>query len=675
MAMTAALFKKEWLKPFSEMSDLEKLEAAVCILVRQRSGNSYWSSAWAKGRQCFQYMKGEIFTPEEIAYLESEEKVPIQTPRAKTPIDAYMGMLLDTTKSGVVTSQGSEDAPGQDVISTALLAIARDNNLKYKASQTGRNVQVTSVPCWLWIENYDPLKPDEPGICVEQEPWDGVIPDPQWTDMQLRDLNWAIRMRTMSIEDVEARYEVSEARERVRSQILAIQGVDYGTASQRTEAMEIARNNGQLYDQEGRVIIAEMTHWVRMVTRSWFDPITEDHGPIPDEWTDQEISELKQANPHYIIRVANERVLWVTTSTMTGLLLANGPHWNQSGMFPGVPNVPDRIDGDWSGIFEFTMDLQKQGAYMDTEWFHSIRTLSNNLWIVEDDAVKDPDDFRKQITAPNGIIRLSAGKSKDSVHRVENTREQKAFFELVQVCQQEIEMLLVERNFQGGVQSSQESNKVVETRIRQVISRLAPQIYAYHQFWLMLHRTIVKSLRYAVPQGKVFRYLDPANGAIKEAALNVPVEWDVMGEISRVWNNLNGGDYDYIEAEADDSVTGKEYERALLKEFLEAQRNNPPEVVEAAALSYPSRAVQEFGNRLAEQRKAKEQAPPPSPEARTTLTLSGQDIGMAASQKAAAMAGFIKPEDVEQGGSALPPEAEAPTIPGEAIPVPEEQLA
>lgn len=659
--MINSSFRKEWLKPFEALTEGEKREIANLSLRRFISARDYWDPIWSRGRTCLEFFEGKVFTADEIERLESEEKLVVQASSAKPAIDAIYGTLMDTLKDGVVAGNGGEDAPGQHIITTLLKKFERDNLLKMKTYESCRNTGVTSTPNWLWIENYDPNDPDEEGVAIESCEWGSIVPDSRWRDRQLKDMEFLFRIRQMSAADIEANYQVSVERDLLLQQSLAMDGISTGTYAERHRVMEEIRNGGVSFSNTGLLSVFEMVHWVRMPIIVGIDAFG--HSEIlPPHWEQDRIQEWQQLNPEGMITKKVERVLWTTTVSATGALLDNGAHWFQGGMFPGAPVLPDRVNGKWLGLLEPVLDLMKQEAYGFTEWGHSVRTLTNNLWMVRKGAIEDVDEFRRQITAPNGVIEYKEGFTQEEVKRVENTREQRAFLDWQQASAVKIAELLVEKNFQGGVQSSQESDKVVQTRIKQTVAKLAMPVYGMHEFWLRIHRLMVKAIPYAIKNERVFRILDESNGqaAYQDVAVNVPVEWDMDGEVVRTMNNLSGSDWDYFETESDNSISGNEHERNLFKEFMEANANSPPDVLEAVALSYPSVTVQALGRRLKENREAKEKAPPPPPEVKYSMSFSAKDLGMKAGQEAAVNAGILKPDQIEQVGEQ---ESEGATFP------------
>jgi len=626
---------------------------------------AYYEPMWSRGRTCLEYVEGKIFTPAELAEFAAREILPIQTPELLPALNAIMGELLNTGKSGAVAAVQAEDAAGAKIRTIIIKAAERENQLKFREAQIARDTFITSVPGWLWVENFDPSNPDEPGLAVIQEEWDGVIPDASWHDRQLRDLNHATRVRSWTIDDI-ARFVKDPA---IRKQMVyeaESMGASYsGTYEGRATVIQQIRSNREQFTQTGRLGVFEINHWVRMRAGSWYNPDTDEVGVIPQGWSQEELYQWQEMNPNVQVSIRdNQRVLWVTTITGTGILLANAPHWLQAGIFPGVPCVPDRINGKWAGLVEFVLDTVKGGAYAETEYADTIRTLNKNLLKVRKGAVADMEETRRQAAMNGGIIEIEPTANMDDVQYLTNNTPQDAFKIWKEDSRQVLSRLLVPDNFVGGVQSSQEANSAIETRIDQTLSRLAPVVWGWHAFRLQLRRVLTKAMPYALTVHKVYRYVDPKNGEMT-AEVNTPVAHDIYGDVVRTMNNLTGDEYDYIEIESDDSLTGQEFERQQFGAFMEKWGNLPPDALVAAAKNYPNVTVQKFGQDMEAVQQAASQPKPPEPKISATLDLTALGANPLA-QKAAINAGLITQEDLDalsKGAPQGPPEAMLPPEP------------
>lgn len=663
--MGATSFDPAWCKDYSELDETKRMEVASWAMDLVIRDSQYYEPMWSRGRTCLEYVEGRIFTQAEMQEFAAREILPVQTPELKPALDAIMGELLNTGKSGAVAAVQAEDAAGAMIRTVIIKAAERENQLKFREAQVARDTFITSVPGWLWVENFDPSNPDEPGLTVVQEEWDGVIPDASWHDRQLRDLTHATRVRSWTVDDIARFVKDPKVRDRMVYEAEAMGASYSGTYNGRAVVMQQIRSNREQFTQTGRLAVFEVNHWVRMRIGSWYNPDTDEVGVIPQGWSAEELAQWQQLNPNIQVSVRdNQKVLWVTTVTGTGILLANAPHWLQAGVFPGIPCVPDRLNGKWAGLVEFVLDTVKAGAYAETEWADTVRTLNKNLLKIRKGAVADMDEARRQAAMNGGIIEIEPTASMDDVQYLTNNAPQDAFMRWKEESRQALSRLLVPDNFVGGVQSSQEANAAIETRINQTLSRLAPVVWGWHAFRLQTRRVLTKAMPYALTTHKVFRYVDPKNGEMS-AEVNTPVEYDIYGEVVRTMNNLTGDEYDYIETESDDSLTGQEYERQQFGAFMEKWGNLPPDALVAAAKNYPNVTVQRFGQDMEKVQQAASQPKPPEPKISATLDLTALGANPLA-QKAAINAGLISQEDLASLSTrAAPPEpAAAPQFEG-----------
>lgn len=663
--MGATSFDPAWCKDYSELDETARVDVSAWAMDLVIRDTAYYEPMWVRGRTCLEYVEGKIFTPAELAEFAAREMLPIQTPELKPALDAIMGQLLNTGKSGAVAAVQAEDAAGAAIRTVIIKSAERENQLKFREAQVARDTFITSVPGWVWIENFDPTNPDEPGLTVSQEEWDSVIPDASWHDRQLRDLNHATRVRSWTMDDIARFTQDPKVRDRMVYEAESMGASYAGTYDNRATVIQQIRSSRQQFTQTGRLAVFEINHWVRMRIGSWYDPSTDDVGIIPQGWSAEELAQWQEMNPQIQVSVKdNQRVLWVTIVTGTGILLSNAPHWLQAGVFPGIPCVPDRLNGKWAGLVEFVLDTVKGGAYSETEWADTVRTLNKNLLKVRKGAVADMEETRRQAAMNGGIIEIEPTAAMDDVQYLTNNVPQDAFLKWKEDSRQTLSRLLVPDNFVGGVQSSQEANAAIETRIDQTLSRLAPVVWGWHAFRLQIRRVLTKAMPYALTVHKVFRYVDPKNGEMT-AEINTPVDHDIYGDVVRTMNNLTGDEYDYIEIESDDSLTGQEYERQQFGSFMEKWGNLPPDALVAAAKNYPNVTVQKFGQDMEKVQQAAAQPKPPEPKISATLDLTALGANPLA-QKAAINAGLITQEDLaSMSAASTPPEpAMAPQFEG-----------
>jgi len=182
-------------------------------------------------------------------------------------------------------------------------------------------------------------------------------------------------------------------------------------------------------------------------------------------------------------------------------------------------------------------------------------------------------------------------------------------------------------NSEGAAQSSQESSKVVESRVKANTKKFTPYMNTYHDFDLRVTRKMLMMIPYAIKEQTIFRHVDENNNMV-QVEVNKPVERDMMtGDPTRIVNNLLNAKYDYIAAVTDDSMDAKEFEIA---QFLEITRDNlqytPQEFWIPMLRSVGNRFALKYADKLEEvQEQMKEQEPPKEPM-KISFSINSEDV-------------------------------------------------
>lgn len=630
------------------------------------SDSRYYDRAYKIGRACQLAITGRILSDEEIQELEDSDKIPVQTPEGLSPVNSIVGMLDDMAKDGLPMAIGGEDAVNQTDLSTLLKWVQNRSQSKRVERQVAKDTIVTGFPTFAWLEPVDPDDPDKSGLTVEYQKWDSVIPSPKWKSWNLRDCDRIMRVKTYAPAQLSETFpdaDLSSLSGYVNDDLLRSLAV--GTSTERDAIFNRIRGGRDTVTREGEIAVVELLEFIRTEFTVFTSPEGE-REVLPVHWTEEQLAGWSQEHPDWEPSKERSRILWSTVFTLSGVLLACGPHWLQSGEYPCQPMLPSMIDGSWMGIIEPSLDTQKSIVYARTEWIHSLRSVNNNLVILRDGTVADLDQFREERAKAGGTIVINDTANIEDIHFVQNTPPQNAFAEWMASSQDDIGRLIVERNFEGGAQSSQESSKVVNARIKQVASRLSDITQGWHYFRMGLCRLILRAAPYAIKEYQVARLFDPNNG-VTEVEVNKPTDFDSEGNPVAWFNRLDAAEYDYVMVEADNSPTGIEQDRAMFVEFMQNIGNMPPEAIALAAANYPSKMVQEFGKQLQAQQEAAAQAPPPDPMAnmKTSVTLNANELaGNTLAIEIAKKLGLIQePPQQDQPMPEMPP----PEMPPEGI--------
>lgn len=659
-------------KPYKSLTEQEKSEVVNWIKRLHLSDNQAMQDALYKGKVCYDFVKCKTLSSDEEAEMEAADKIPVHSVEALIKIAAIVGMLSQTAKDGVIVGNGPEDAASAEQRMTILKNyVERLSQVERAELQCAQDTLITSIPCFMWLEPYDPRDPSKPGLTMRGQPWESVVVDAAWRSHTMSDMRRIHRHLQLSADDVVAR-GFAGAQGLTPEQLKELEDAS-ANATYKSDTDYIDARNGTTYTVAGLLNVIESLEFRWMEVKCAFDAFGNPEilpiGMTPE----QEAAFIESLGPVQIA-VSRERVLWSTVWTASGILLDYGPHWLQIREFPCEPFVPANLDGHWAGIIEYTLDINKAMTYALTEHLQGVRTSINNTWKAKRGAIKNVQEFENERMRAGGTVFIEEGYNLDDVNPVGAPRESQAHMDWRSVLQEDMSRLTVDRNFEGGAQASQESSKAIGARITQDTNKMQFWLAGYNPMRLGIRRKATKAMPYAMPDSITLRIADPKNGLV-EMSLNEPAGYDFNGDAVGKKNNLHAGEWDYTFTDADTSINGQEFQRAVFSEFLKFAQSLPPEAMIAAAKAYPSTSVQAYGAELEAQQKAAQEAPPPPPPPpRVSLTISSGDIGQDATMEVMRSQGLLPPEEASEPEGAemeLPPEGTTMELGG---PAPEEQF-
>ena len=668
-------------KHFNLLDEGEKSQVVAEVRVEVNNDVMSQADQIRKGKHCYNYVNGRIFSDDERAEIEDSEKVPVEATEGIVKLSSMMGHIMDASREGLVVGNGPEDAANAEIRQAILKDdVATNSGLERIRFQVYQDVLVTGVPTWAFLENSDAFDVAKPGLSISYAPWDSVIPNASWRDSGLRGLSRLTRVQQMTYEELVEKFfdgmSVPEVKqyENVANKVAGRDAIsaDFLTA-----------RNGENVSSAGLVNVMET---LRMVYTDIPVSIGQDPNDIihlPLDMTEEQKMAHAQETGR-TIGSQRDKVLWSTIWTNSGLLLDHAPHWFQAGGWPASCYIPASMDGQWCGIFEFTLDSLKMLSYLYTEQLQGVRTVTNNVVTAIKGAVTDKDEAVRQLRKAGGFIEMAANMPRDAIGFLQNQRESQAFSQAIDTTRDILDRLTVERNFEGGAQASQESSKAIGARINAGLSKLGYFLHGAKEFDRQLMRAALLAIPYAYPDYRAVRLFDKRNGDMAEVGVNEPADFDWMGNVIRSVNRLDSGTWDYIFTETDNSVSGREQARAIYLEFMKNFGNMPPENLEVIALAYPNSDVQEMGKRLKEAREAAQKAPPPPPPVKVNATLDLASLGAQAVQQIAEQAHLLPPPPPPpppqqgppgqpMGGPELPPAQQGqmempPDLPGQMNP-------
>lgn len=642
-------------------------------LLRWDSFQSFWSKRLEEGKANFDALVGNIFSDAEKEEYRRQDKIILQIPELVPKVNALEGMQINGRREGVIVPVGGEDAPDTEVIGHVVKAIQHKNHLDLELTAAFTDGIVAGYPAVMWFEKSKSFEQNAE-LEVFHEQWDACLLDPKFSRRDFSDGEEVIRVRTMSRQQLIATYPGRRAA--IEKQIPEGSTFDRAafnmegtyTASERDTIFNQVNSQGDLYSRTGLIYVVERNHFVMRKVTVYASQYSDQVEILPPEWTAAEVNRWKEFHPEYHAIEREMRILWVTTCTPTGLLLENKPHWFQENEFPCEIYIPRLWNNKVYGVVEFLKGSLKGRNVTKIEHLHSLRMSNDDLMIVKEGALVNAKDAAVEKARTGGILVRSRFSQAEDISFPLNHREQLGWADMSLDFLSDIDRLSVDRNFEGGTQTSQESGRAIDKRIAQTQVKYSPYLSTFNLFNLRVTRKILLMIPVVKTEHEILEYIDPKTKEHKTVELNQPV-YDWIGEaVARVKNNLCGAKYDYREAEGDNSVTAKEHEMLVFNELLDRLgRIQEVQLWPFLLTSVPNRMAQEFGQKLQEYFDAQANQPKEDP-VKLSLALTGEDLLHNPRVIQLCVAKGILPADTQpqstpapgaspQGGAPMPEEA------------------
>jgi len=592
----------------------------------------FWQPALTKGRECWDYVVGEYFSPSEISDYNLKEKIIINIPGLINKVNALESMQLTGRRNGVIVPVGAADAPDKDTINYVLQAIHRANGVADEKTATFTDGIVTGYPSVIWFDkdnSWDKAKDLE----IYHEHWDSVLLDPLFSRSDLSDCRRIQRARLMSKDEMKIAYpkraKVIDAEIKEGS----FQKDDFqenAFSSTDRDRIYSHLNSAQTnFNSTGKMWVIESCFFVYISMEIWWDTKTGDFQMLPPDWDQQAINRWIEMSPNAKRVTKDVRLLWTTVSTQSGILLENNRHWFQMNEFPAEVYIPKMWNNSPRGVIEFLRGTTKGEAVTDIEHLHSLRQVNDDLVIVQENAIVNAQDLNRERARTGGTIVTREGVpvSEAINFPLSGKRENMGWSEFAEKMRVTTDRLSTTPNFEGIPETSQESGKAISTRNRATEKKFSPYMNTYHSFDLRVTRKTLMMIPYVITEEKIYRHTDDMGRPV-EVEVNKPAQRDMMtGDPIRIINNLNGAKYDYIPAVTDDSISAREYELEQFKEILrDTLPTTPQEYWIPLLMSVGNTFAMKMAQRMKEvQEELKNQEPAPE-RMKKTLSINSEDL-------------------------------------------------
>ena len=610
-----------------EMTPDQERAIVAKQIVTWDSDQRFWDPAHTIGRECWDYVVGNVLTEQEKVEAKRQEKMVLQIPELVNKINALEGMQIAGRRDGVILPAGAEDAPDSEAITHLLKDIQRQNGYQAECTAAFTNALVSSYPSCMWFDQAS-RQDFNRNLIVSCEPWDAVLFAPFFRKMDYSDADRITRVRAVPESKVMELWpdRAEQIRGRMRFRLnSSFEGMI--TSSERDSLYNKVNSTSDMYDRTGLIYIVQRLHFVNRRVTVWVSPYSDKPEILPPDWKPEEIQRWMGLHPNYKSLEMNMRVLWETTCTSSGVLLENKMHWFQENEFPCEVYVPRVWNGKFHGLIEFLRGSVKGQTVSFMERIHNLRLANANLMIVKNGSLVNAKDAVSESSRVGGVLVRTDTSAPDDITFPKNAQEPKGWSELTYEFMDTINRLSIDRNVEGGTQSSQESAKAIQVRTQNSMLKYSPHLTAHNYFHLRNVRKMLLMVPCVYTEPEVLRYVTK-EGQLAQVEFNKPEEYSLItGAVTRVKNNLCGARFDYIEAEGDNSATAKEFELNQFNEIL----SNLKAVQDMSAwppllLEMPNRLAQDFGRRLQASIEKQSQAGPGIEPVKVALTASGEDL-------------------------------------------------
>jgi len=593
---------------------------------------SFWGKRLSDGKSNFDALTGNIFSGGELQEYAAQDKLVLQIPELVPKINALEGMQIAGRREGIIVPISGEDAPDTEIIGHLLKSIQRKNNLDIELTATFTDGIVAGYPSWIFFDKTSDADMNKE-LEVYHEIWDAVLPDPKFSRRDYSDAERLTRVRLMSrlqiIQKYPQRKKQIEGDPRMGQQSSNPFADQTGySAAERDNLFNQVNSAADLYSRTGLMYVIERQHFVFVNTTVWASPHSSRVEILPPTWGEPEINRWMQFHPEYKKIEKEMRILWVTTCTATGLLLENSRHWFQENEFAAECYIPRMWNNKIYGVVEFLKGSLKGRNVTKIEHLHSLRMSNDDLMIVKEGALVNSADAAVEKGRTGGILVRSRFSTPEDIEFPLNHREQLGWSDMSETFLADIDRLSVDRNFEGGVSSSQESGKAIEKRNVQTQMKYSPYLSSFNLTNLRVTRKQLLMIPYTYTEEEIMHFVDPKTNEHKQVTLNEQTDYSWIGDgVAKVKNNLCGAKYDYIEAEGDNSATAKEHELAVFNDIMERLARVPQVQMWPFLLtSVPNRMAQEFGRKLQEYFDAQAKQPPAPEQMKKSLSIDGKDL-------------------------------------------------
>lgn len=373
-------------------------------------------------KDCFDFVSGRQWTPEDQAFLQSQRRVPITFNRVLPTIATITGIEINSRHdtvfiprtSSIASQRGELMVKANEVLSQAARAFADECDAEDHQSEAFRD----SVICGMgWTEARVDYDIDPVGSYVEavvsplEMAWDYRAREKNLADTQRR---W--HMKTMSMHEARAMFpdvdpedlSCAWARSDTETGMYHIDEQGHSRAEE---------PSGSDFDAEAEVHVLRVQWWEYEATRLVAHP---DKPNEPQHMTEEEFANLTAlvqqkfaaagVPPPQIPSVSGRRRAFYETYVGSKVLQKPArPQFHNGFTLNCITGIPDRNRGHWFGLVYVMRDPQRFANSWLSQTQHILNTTAKGGIIAEEDAFVDPRKAEEDYAKPDSIVMVTPG--------------------------------------------------------------------------------------------------------------------------------------------------------------------------------------------------------------------------------------------------------------------------
>ena len=575
----------------------------------------FWASSLSVGKKCMNYMRRDIFTPEQRKYYRNiQEKIPVEPQEMKQVIDSLVGQVTQTVRTATVTMEDGNPPPTvarPETVAKVLKFWQNRLKVQRKCELQLRDGLITGYPVWLWIEQTRLPGGGTGELAATRLQWDSTLSYPYFNNEDGSDINELIRLYDRDYDEM---YRIFPERKEAHKKHLSLINdeeyrnkmfqMDDSVAAEDRNNIIYNRISSATYDAlAGKCLAIERFHPVYEKVECFVNEQTADVQVIPPEWPGWKYDAWMQQHPEYDQRITTEiPTLYVTTISSDGFVWQNKEHWFQeNGRLPGVCYVADMVDKIPTGKGYDMLPYILQIAVSETEALAQVRTGAGTVTVVEEGSLKHPSRFESEMSRENGVITTKKGHNPDNSIKIIQRIPNDTFHIMADRAREQLADVHSVNDATMGRTNARQSNRAKQTDLSAGLNPNSPYVLNYAEFHLNFAQLLCDMMPYGLTEQMIIEIEDEYGKKEEPEEVNVK-EFNVQGEAHIIANDLNSIAYRVVPVPGDDSKTTRESELVRFTEMLEAIGNTlfqiDPSLLGTIFSSWPNYYARQAGESL-----------------------------------------------------------------------------